>query len=101
MEPTIEHCPELFQLLGAYLHQDWLIDYATAEEALQTAIAEASEARITAASEELRRQRPQPEDEPASRLFVNALCDYHPPGDGLTYSAWLDHVQRLLDQPRT
>jgi len=101
VEPTVEHCPELFRILGAYLHQDWTIDYETAEEALGVAIAEAPDARIMAAAAELRRSRPSPEDEEASRQFANRLCFYHPPGDGLTYSAWLDRVQHLLDEPRT
>ena len=95
-------------MLGAYLHQDWPRDYATAEYALNESVADASRERLTSAAAELQTHRPplthalgiageRRDDEEATRRFLNALCDYHPPGDGLTYVAWLDHVQAVLD----
>jgi CdiI immunity protein len=84
-------------MLGAYLHQDWARDYATAEYALNESVADASRERLTSAAAELQTHRPPRDDEEATRRFLNALCDYHPPGDGFTYVAWLDHVQAVLD----
>lgn len=91
-----EQCPELFQILGAWLHQDWDLDHSTAEDALQASVSDVSMERLRAALSELEGHRPAPADEEATRRFVNALCEYHPPGDGLTYVAWLDHVELLL-----
>ena len=89
-------CPELFQMLGAYLHQDFALDYESAEDALRSSVADAGRERLMRAAAELQAHRPPTEDGEATRRFVNELCDYHPPGDGLTYVSWLDHVQRVL-----
>jgi hypothetical protein len=91
-----ERCPELFQLLGGWLHQDFDLEYQSAEEALAAAIADASLDRLRGALDELRRSRPSDRDEEATREFANELCWYHPPGDGLTYVEWLDHVEVAL-----
>ena len=90
-------CPELFQMLGAYLHQDWPLDYETAEDGLKDSVSDAWPERLAQAAAELHAHRPPRDDEDATRRFLNELCDYHPPGDGLTYVAWLDHVQAVLD----
>ena len=92
-ERAHEACPELHQLLGAWLHQGFDLDYTTAEEALRASIADASAERLRTALTELRSHRPASTNEEATRAFVNDLCSYHPPGDGLTYVAWLDHVE--------
>ena len=91
-----EACPELSQLLGAWLHQDFDLDYPTADDALQASIADATSERLGNALVELTSHRPSRADEEATRRFVNDLCWYHPPGDGLTYVAWLDHVDALV-----
>ena len=61
------------------------------------AIADAERRALAAAAEELRSERPPHDSEAETQRFVNELCDYHPPGDGFTYVAWLDHVQAVLD----
>ena len=75
--------------------------YRSAEQALRESIADASQDRLQLAAAEIRRFRPSADDEDGSRQFVNALCDYHPPGDGLTYTAWLDRVEAESDSRRT
>jgi hypothetical protein len=92
------YCPNLFQVLGAYLHQDWDLEYGDAEAALVAAITGQGREQVAAAADELRTHRPPRDDESASCRFTNGLCSYHPPGDGLSYSAWLDHVQHMLDR---
>lgn len=83
-------------MLGAYLHRDFDLEYRTAEDAFNNSVAEAGPERLTRAAAELRMHRPPHDDEEATRRLVNDLCDYHPPGDGLPYVAWLDHVQAVL-----
>ena len=95
-EHTYEACPHRRQLLGAWLHQDFDLDYPSAEEALQASIADASVERLrtvlldSAPTDHLDRTKS------ATRAFVNDLCDYHPPAEGLTYVAWLDHVESAV-----
>ena len=93
-----EQCPNLFQVLAGYLHQDFNLDYDSAEAALADAVASQGHEQVKRASIELATFRPPSDDESGSRLFANWLCYYHPPADGLTYSAWLDHVQEVLEQ---
>ena len=92
-----DSCPNLAQVLGAYLHQDFDLEFANAEEALSAAAAGQDQAQVRAAASELRSSRPSRDDEEGSCAFTNELCSYHPPADGLTYSGWLDHVQHVLD----
>lgn len=91
-------CPNLFQVLGAYLHQDWETEYSDAETALLAAATGQAREQVAAAATELRTHRPPALDEDASSRFTNGLCSYHPPDDGLSYSAWLDHLQQVLDR---
>jgi hypothetical protein len=93
-------CPNLAQVLGSYLHQDWDLDHTSADDALLAAIAGQPPRQVAAAASELLAHRPPADDEAASRRFSNELCSYHPPGDGLTYSAWLDRVQHILTADR-
>jgi hypothetical protein len=91
-----ECCPNLFQVLGGYLHQDFDLDHGRADDALLAAVAGQPPEQVAAAAAELAAHRPSADDEGASRRFNNELCSYHPPGDGLSYSEWLDRVQRVL-----
>jgi hypothetical protein len=93
-----ERCPNLRQVLGAYLHQDFDLEYANAEAALADAVASQSREQVALASIELATFRPSNKDEVSSMVFTNAMCDYNPPGDGLTFSAWLDRVQDVLSR---
>ena len=89
-------CPDLFQVLGAYLHQDFDLDHGTAGAALDASMAEHPIETLRAALRQLRQHRPDRRDEAGTASFVNSLCDYHPPGDGHSYVEWLDEVEALL-----
>lgn len=89
-------CPNLFQVLGPYLHQDFDMEYASAQAALAASLQESSQGRLEDALVELRTHRPAADSEESTRRFVNQLCDYHPPGDGLTYIEWLDRVDAAM-----
>jgi hypothetical protein len=41
-----ERYPDLFQFFGAYLHQDWDLEFADADAALDAAIADSSPDRL-------------------------------------------------------
>jgi len=97
-ERASEACPETRQLLGAWLHQDFDLEYPSAEKALRASIADASLERLRTVLLELSIHRPPRSDEEATRAFVNDLCDYHPPGNGLTYVAWLDQVEAIVSE---
>jgi hypothetical protein len=93
----LERCPNLFQILGGYLHQDFDLEFASAEVALAASTRESSRARLEAALAELRTHRPSADSEESTKEFVSQLCDYHPPADGLTYVEWLDRVDAALE----
>ena len=91
--------PDLSQLLGCYLHQDWKLEFPTADAALAAALQESSSDRKAAALAELHDSAPA--DEAAARSLVNGLCDYHPPDDGRSYLAWLRLLEeQLADEPQ-
>lgn len=75
-----------------------MIEYPDADSALADAVVGQGVAQVSSAAKELAAHRPPASDEDASRRFSNDLCDYHPPSDGLTYSAWLDRVQQILNE---
>jgi hypothetical protein len=86
-----EQYPLSFQFLGGYLHQDFDLDYGSAEAAIEQALADwHDDERLSGVEAEL---------EALLRLSdvglqrtVNRICDYHPPGDGLTYRDWVVQV---------
>lgn len=95
MDP-VERFPETFQLLGAYLHQDFDRDYGTVDEALRVAIVEADKDRLRAVGHELRVILAMPDSE--DEAVVRALCYYYPPGDGRSWRGWLESVQTAVTQ---
>jgi hypothetical protein len=86
----------LSRLLGGWLHEDFDLEFDTAEAAVSAALRDAPAEVLALALEDLVVRRPRPESEGAARAFSNAFCSYHPPGDGLTYNAWLDHLEELV-----
>jgi hypothetical protein len=83
-------------MLGAYLHRDWPFKYETAEEALKDSGSEAWPERLTQAAAELHAHRPPRDDERRRAVSSTRCATTTPPGDGLTYIAWLHHVQAVL-----
>ncbi len=90
-----ERYPELFQFLGAYLHQDFPEVHGDADAALAASMRNASPERLIAVHAQLT-DLLETVDEAAAERAVNELCDYYPPGDGWTYIGWLEEVDRRV-----
>lgn len=89
---------EQLRQLGAYLHQDWDVVYGGAWDAVRAFKRDASDHDLraaTAQAEELRAAGL--DEEQLRRVVVDELgVEYWPPGDGLTFQAWLDELVRVL-----
>lgn len=92
---------EQLRQLGAYLHQDWDLDYGGVWDAVRAFKRDASDDDLRAAiaqAEELRAAGL--DEEEFRRAVVDRLgVEYWPPGDGLTFQAWLDELVRVLADP--
>jgi hypothetical protein len=89
--------PYLQQFLGAYFHQDWTLDDSTADEVIERFKRESDPETIEEVKEELAQfLASHPSDDQLSRALTTLGCDYHAPGDNLTYRDWLHHVQHVL-----
>ena len=92
---------EQLRQLGAYLHQDWDLDYDGVWDAVRAFKADASADDLRAAiaqTEELRDAGL--DEEQLRRTVVDELgVEYWPPGDDLTFQAWLDELVRVLADP--
>ncbi len=88
--------PDLFQLLGGYLHQDFGSDTGTADEALRQAVVDTPDEGRAAVAAQIDSLLAAHRDERSLAIAVNQLCDYYPPGDGLSYRAWLGEVHACV-----
>jgi hypothetical protein len=93
-----DNYPELFQMLAGYLHQDLVSDYGTAAVALQEAIADTPIADRRSAVTQIDTLLMSHRDERSVATAVKQLCDYHPPGDGLSYREWLLEVRTRIGE---
>lgn len=87
----------LDQLLGAYLHQDYDVEYPDAWAAVDASIREHSPKVRAAARQELLGilEREDTEDG-LSRAVSKLGVAYSPPADGYTYRAWLHEVDQRI-----
>ena len=96
---TTNQFPQLRQLFGCYLHQDWPLEYDTAEDAIRAFRADMSSAPLDAECEELSEViellNRQAIDDP-TRFLIELGCDYNTAADGLTVVAWLVRVRSIL-----
>jgi hypothetical protein len=85
--------PVLEQFLGGYFHQDFLLDYAAADDAIQAFVVGEAEATVRAAREELERLTCLVArlDDPG-KLLLQLGCYYNPEAEGLSVRDWLQHV---------
>jgi hypothetical protein len=54
-----EDYPQLHQVLGGYLHQDWDLDWSTWREAIHAALSEGGRSQLRSAAQELAMARQQ------------------------------------------
>lgn len=88
---------KLGQFFGGYLHEDWPVEYPGAWAAVQAYVSETTLESRAAAKEELSTLLYNSDSEEQLRAAVErVLLSYYPPGDGMTYRAWLEKVERYL-----
>jgi CdiI immunity protein len=94
--------PALYQLFAGYFHEDWQEEFETPDAVVRGFAGDAPASAVRAAISELDRLLGAGLDEPGlARLLADGLdCDYIPQSDGLTASAWLSRVQRILSDSR-
>lgn len=93
--------PNLSLLLSAYLHQDWMLDVPTPEDAVRDfAVSEPPEV-VRGAHDELTVLLEQRlgEDELAKIVLDELGSYYDPRGVGRTLGSWLDSVRKQLKSP--
>jgi len=95
--PAQEILPNLFQFFGTSFHQDWVDDYATADEALAAAIDDWHEASLEPVRRELAWLLEQPLYEPSLDhiVFDELGMSYWTYADALSPRIWL---HRVLDR---
>jgi hypothetical protein len=90
----------LGQLVGAYLHQDWDIDYGSWSDAVDAYLQEAQPEAISEARRELTALISEnPSEERIRDEMDQRGCSYYPPGDGTSYREWLDELGHKLALP--
>ena len=94
-----EEFPSLSTLFGAYLHQDWDIDYQTPENAVRAFAADATPPMVSQARREitLLLGRSLTDSELATLITREFGASYDPRLEGHSPRAWLPSVAAILD----
>ena len=88
--------PELGQVLGGYLHQDWDLEADSPDDALRLARVE-SEEQVSAAIEQINELLAgNQSDAELTEIVERMSAGYSPILDGWTIRAWLVHAKALL-----
>ncbi len=90
--------PSLSQFLGAYFHQDFMLDYGSPDGAITTFLAEASPEFVAEVCNDLINvilllERTHDHENFLWRVLG---CNYRPIADGLTIEEWLKHVHEKI-----
>jgi hypothetical protein len=89
--------PYLQQFLGAYFHQDWTLDDSSADAVIERFKRENDAEMIDGVKGELTQfLASHASDDQLSRALTALGCEYHAPGDNLSYREWLRHVRDAL-----
>jgi hypothetical protein len=101
MRPRRDEFANLYGLCSAYFHQDWDLDDPTADAVLHRYIGDSDPQEVQQVAAELGKFLliEMTEDERKATLD-DFCCEYYPPGDGLTYSSWLQRVYDILTAKR-
>jgi phenylalanyl-tRNA synthetase beta subunit len=87
----------LAQLLGAYFHQDWMLDDATTEGVIRRFRSEASPERVRRSAEDIARVLASSVNEAELSALLDRLgCHYDPASEGRSARVWLERVGGLL-----
>jgi hypothetical protein len=85
--------PALTQFLGTYFHQDFLEDYATADDAITAFITGEPKSYVLAVMHEMERLVLLVKaDNAADKRLLELGCYYNAQADGLLAEQWLDRV---------
>lgn len=97
---TPDTFPALQQFLGGYFHQDFLLDYASSDEAIVAFRTDEPKELVHAVCNELKDFLTMIQ---AKRADVHDLlqqfgCYYDPSFDGLTVAGWFAHIEGELSR---
>ncbi len=89
--------PTLGNFLGAYFHQDWMLDHDSPEAVVDDYVRSESEATVARLRDELDALLARaPEEAELSALLHDCGCEYDPARDGVGYRDWLRSVRERL-----
>ncbi len=87
----------LEQALGGYLHQDYLSDYSSFDEAINAFVASEPKELVDSARKELSQFVDLTEETSTlGELLLQLGCYYDPVADGMTVRDWLREVEGIL-----
>ncbi len=89
-----ERYPQLFQLFGGYLNQDWA-DYGTADAAIDAFASEGPDERPAAAQEVSKLLRDQ-DDDALEQLLGELGTGYDYRADGFSARSWFERIAGRL-----
>jgi hypothetical protein len=90
----------LGQILGAWLHQDWGLEFHDWHSAIRAAAHAQPSSQVQGAVSELDALLATDASEPDLMKVVERFgCDFDPNGVGLSYRAWLTKVREDLAAP--
>lgn len=90
--------PNLWQFLGCYFHQDWTLDFDSADSAVKSFIDEEPDDFINSVYNELRLFVSIYDAKKLSKIALDLGCYYNVSADGLTMYEWLSDVLRQLER---
>ncbi|MFG2671120.1 contact-dependent growth inhibition system immunity protein [Streptomyces sp. NPDC048445] len=91
-----ERFPELSQMLGAYFHQDFPLEYSSHREALDDYISDTPESHLQQAAEEIREFLTLNESDQSLKKSASALGIGSSPPPGVRLRQWLVDVREII-----
>ncbi|WP_338490458.1 contact-dependent growth inhibition system immunity protein [Pseudomonas trivialis] len=90
---------ELQQFFGAYFHQDWMEEHATADEVIDSFLMDSSKHTIITVKGEILNLAKSFTTEPEfqQNLFYKQYCNYYYPNQWTSGLLWLNHVVEKFD----
>lgn len=94
-----EQLTELQQFFGAYFHQDWMEEHATADEVIDSFLLDSSKDTIMTVREEILQLAKSftTESEFQQNLFYKQYCNYYYPNQWPSGLIWLNYIVEKFD----